>query len=70
MRVDGVVRSYTFEQMCQTRMRQEERQGDAGVHVEDNLTNLHHLHEPAILHALQNRYHQDEIYTFTGPILL
>ena len=33
----------------------------------DNLINLPHLHEPAILHCLERRYHQSDIYTYTGP---
>jgi myosin-5 len=32
----------------------------------DDLINLTHLHEPAILHALCLRYSADEIYTYTG----
>ena len=36
----------------------------------DDLINLTHLHEPAILHVLQMRYAKDIIYTSTGPILL
>ncbi len=33
----------------------------------ENLINLPHLHEPAILHCLERRYHQSDIYTYTGP---
>lgn len=36
----------------------------------DNLINLPHLHEPALLHCLQQRYHDGDIYTYTGPILI
>ena len=36
----------------------------------DNLINLPHLHEPAILFCLEKRYSQGEIYTYTGPILI
>jgi len=35
-----------------------------------DLVDLTHLHEPAIVHALQFRYERDEIYTNTGSILL
>jgi myosin heavy subunit len=38
-------------------------------HVE-NLINLPYLHEPAILHCLQERYYEGDIYTYTGPILI
>lgn len=36
----------------------------------DDLIVLTHLHEPAILFTLQERYLVDTIYTYTGPILL
>ncbi|KAG5188336.1 myosin-like protein, partial [Tribonema minus] len=36
----------------------------------DDLIVLTHLHEPAILFTLEERYGQDIIYTYTGPILL
>ena len=36
----------------------------------DDLTQLSHLHEPAVLHSLQLRFDIDRIYTCTGPILL
>ena len=36
----------------------------------DDLISLTHLHEPAILHSLQVRFNEDNIYTATGPILL
>ena len=36
----------------------------------DDLVNLAHLHEPALLHVLQQRFAADEIYTFTGSILI
>jgi hypothetical protein len=41
--------------------------GRGGV---DDLINLTHLHEPAILDVLSIRYGRDCIYTYTGPILL
>ncbi len=36
----------------------------------DNLINLPYLHEPAILYCLEQRYHNSNIYTYTGPILI
>lgn len=36
----------------------------------DDLIELTHLHESAILHALELRYDTDMIYTVTGPILI
>lgn len=41
-----------------------------GLVVLDDLTQLTHLHEPAVLHSLQMRFDIDKIYTFTGPILI
>eukprot|EP00928_Gymnodinium_smaydae_P088572 TRINITY_DN72642_c0_g1_i1.p1 TRINITY_DN72642_c0_g1~~TRINITY_DN72642_c0_g1_i1.p1 ORF type:complete len:1245 (-),score=276.03 TRINITY_DN72642_c0_g1_i1:210-3944(-) len=41
-----------------------------GLSVMDDLTQLAHLHEPAVLDSLQNRYDVDRIYTSTGPILI
>lgn len=35
-----------------------------------DLINLIHLHEPAVLRAVKERYDQNMIYTQTGPILL
>ncbi|CAD7936124.1 unnamed protein product, partial [Amoebophrya sp. A120] len=36
----------------------------------EDLVHLSHLHEPALLHVLQERFANDQIYTFTGAILL
>eukprot|EP00927_Polykrikos_kofoidii_P024116 TRINITY_DN219_c0_g1_i1.p1 TRINITY_DN219_c0_g1~~TRINITY_DN219_c0_g1_i1.p1 ORF type:complete len:1712 (+),score=344.09 TRINITY_DN219_c0_g1_i1:102-5237(+) len=41
-----------------------------GLSVLDDLTRLTHLHEPAVLSSLQNRFDVDKIYTLTGPILI
>ena len=41
-----------------------------GLSVLDDLCQLTHLHEPAVLSSLQNRFDIDKIYTFTGPILI
>lgn len=41
-----------------------------GLTALDDLTQLTHLHEPAVLSSLQNRFDVDKIYTFTGPILI
>lgn len=42
---------------------------EEGPGVEDLIV-LTHLHEPAILYSLEERYNIDIIYTYTGPILL
>jgi myosin-5 len=36
----------------------------------DDLTSLTHLHEPAVVYCLARRYQKDNIYTYTGKILL
>ena len=36
----------------------------------DDLITLPHLHEPAILHAVHERFHYGKIYTWTGPVLI
>jgi len=36
----------------------------------EDLTQLSHLNEPAILQNLQARYAEDSIYTFAGPVLV
>lgn len=36
----------------------------------DDLISLSHLHEPAVVECLQQRYDDDKIYTATGPVLL
>ena len=36
----------------------------------DDLIELTHLHEPAVVHCLRTRYDGGEVYTSTGPILL
>lgn len=36
----------------------------------DDLTALSHLHEPAVLHHLRQRFEAGNIYTFSGPILV
>jgi myosin-5 len=46
-----------------------QRRNEEGQVVED-LIRLTHLHEPAILHALVERFHGELIYTYTGPVLI
>jgi myosin-5 len=36
----------------------------------EDLTTLEQLHEPAVVFCLQRRYQKDQIYTYTGKILL
>lgn len=37
---------------------------------DDDLITLPHLHEPALLHAVEERFMHDKIYTWTGPVLI
>jgi len=38
--------------------------------ADNDMISLQHLHEPAILHAVSERYFRGEIYTWTGPVLI
>ena len=51
-------------------MRNKDQFNSEGLFVIDDLTQLQHLNEPAVLHSLQMRFDVDKIYTFTGPILI
>ena len=56
--------------------REEEKKGEDtngnadSSKIPSDLTNLTHLHEPAVVYCLRSRYAMNEIYTSTGPILL
>ncbi|WVY96421.1 hypothetical protein V8G54_028572 [Vigna mungo] len=43
---------------------------DAPADGVDDMTKLAYLHEPAVLHNLETRYAINEIYTYTGNILI
>ncbi|XP_027934154.1 myosin-11 isoform X2 [Vigna unguiculata] len=43
---------------------------DAPADGVDDMTKLAYLHEPAVLHNLETRYMMNEIYTYTGNILI
>ncbi|KAH8664322.1 P-loop containing nucleoside triphosphate hydrolase protein [Xylariales sp. PMI_506] len=40
------------------------------LEASDDLTNLSHLNEPAVLQAIRLRYFQKEIYTYSGIVLI
>ena len=42
----------------------------AVLEASDDLTNLSHLNEPAVLQAIKLRYAQKEIYTYSGIVLI
>ncbi|KAL7540528.1 hypothetical protein ACHAXR_010173 [Thalassiosira sp. AJA248-18] len=43
---------------------------DIAEGADNDMIALQHLHEPAILHAVSERYFRGEIYTWTGPVLI
>lgn len=38
--------------------------------MDNDLITLPHLHEPALLHAISERFFHGKIYTWTGPVLI
>ena len=38
--------------------------------LDNDLITLPHLHEPAILHSVSDRFFHGKIYTWTGPVLI
>ena len=61
----SVARSAADKELDSIKLQNEESAGNV-----NDLINLPFLHEPSILHCLQNRYVESTIYTFTGPILI
>jgi len=59
----------TMDSDAQGELSGVQRRNDDGQVIED-LIRLTHLHEPAILHALVERFYSELIYTYTGPILI
>jgi myosin V len=53
-------------ELANTPLSKEEK--DEGL--DNDLISLPHLHEPAILHALSDRFFRGKIYTWTGPVLI
>ena len=45
-------------------------EADIADGADNDMISLQHLHEPAILHAVSERYFRGEIYTWTGPVLI
>jgi len=43
---------------------------DRATGADDDLITLPHLHEPALLHAIAQRFKFNKIYTWTGPVLI
>ncbi|CAB9525821.1 Unconventional myosin-Ic [Seminavis robusta] len=53
-------------ELANTKLSDEEREEGR----DDDLITLPHLHEPAILHAISERFFYGKIYTWTGPVLI
>ena len=60
----------TLQKSHEIYLRNKDQFSSEGLVVLDDLTQLTHLNEPAVLHSLQIRFDIDKIYTFTGPILI
>lgn len=59
-------RKFEDVELANTPLSQEEKEEGR----DNDLITLPHLHEPAILHALADRFFRGKIYTWTGPVLL
>ena len=53
-------------ELANTPLSEEERAAGA----DNDLITLPHLHEPAILHAVGERFKHGNIYTWTGPVII
>lgn len=62
----GVTRSVDARTDCEVRR---DRSAKVLSRIED-LTAISSLHEPGLLQVLQERYRVDQIYTYTGKVLL
>ena len=63
---DPVELKYVGVELANTPLSEEEK-----TEGKDNdMITLPHLHEPAILHAIGERFDRGEIYTWTGPVLI
>jgi hypothetical protein len=60
----------SLEEFEWVKLRNEEDDDPAAVEGVEDLIRLSYLHEPAILHMLQQRFQRNLIYTNTGPILI
>ena len=60
------MRKFKGVELANTKLSDEERAEGR----DDDLITLPHLHEPAILHAVSERFFHGKIYTWTGPVLI
>ena len=57
---------YEGVELANTPLSDAEKEGGK----DNDMITLPHLHEPAILHAVGERFDRGEIYTWTGPVLI
>nr|FAA04055.1 TPA: myosin XI subclass 2 isoform 1 [Chara braunii] len=68
---DAVTARTVHGDLVETRMANAlPRDEDVTMRGVDDMTKLSYLHEPGVLHNLYARYKHDEIYTYTGNILI
>jgi myosin heavy subunit len=60
------MKKFTGVELANTKLSDEERAEGR----DDDLITLPHLHEPAILHAISERFFYGKIYTWTGPVCI
>ena len=63
---DTSERKFEDVELANTPLSQEEKEEGR----DNDLITLPHLHEPAILHSLSDRFFRGKIYTWTGPVLI
>jgi len=63
---DSAVKKFEGVELANTPLSKQE-QADG---LDNDLISLPHLHEPAILHAISERFFRGKIYTWTGPVLI
>jgi myosin heavy subunit len=59
-------RKFKGVELANTKLSDEDRADGR----DNDLITLPHLHEPAILHAIAERFFRGKIYTWTGPVLI
>lgn len=59
-------RKFEGVELANTPLSEEEKEDGR----DNDLISLPHLHEPAILHSLSDRFFRGKIYTWTGPVLI
>jgi len=65
---DGIPVEVRYEKVELANVELSDKEREEGM--DDDMINLPHLHEPAILHAINERFKEGKIYTWTGPVLI